>query len=295
MSALPKRWGNTSNGPAWAESPRLVCLAFDWSVQSDNPTLVDYITSLYEACLAPGPARHRFVLETSAPSRLTLARDGRVVLRHASPGLAVARLAWEVNRRVVEETSSRLLLHAAAVEREGAVVLLPGPRGAGKSTLAAALVRGGLRYVTDEAVAVDPVTTAIEPYAKPIALDRNSWPLLPDLRPEVDPAVGDTDQWLVAPRSIRPDAVAPTGGVPALVILPAHRPGRPTAAREIPRAGAAIALAEHSFNFRTFGPGALDAVANIVRGSRCYRLDVGDLDIACRVIFDLLESVSVRP
>lgn len=272
----------------------MVCLGFDWSVHADNPTLVHYVTSLYEACLAPGPARHRFVLETSTPSRLTLSRDGHVVLRHAPPGLAVARLAWEVNRGVVEENSSRLLLHAAAVEREGAIALLPGPRGAGKSTLAAALVRGGLRYVTDETVAVDPATNTIEPYPKPIALDRGSWALVPDLRPEVDPALGDMEQWLVAPRSIRADAVAPSEGVATLVLLLAHRPDRPTAVRQITRAETAVALAEHSFNFRTLAPGALDVVARVVRGSRCYRLDVSDLDAACRVVLDLLEPAAVR-
>ena len=279
------------------ESPRLVCLGFDWSVESDDPALVRSVTSLYDACVATGSARHRFGLrhaDRTDPSRLTLSRDGSVVLENVPPGLAVARLVWEVNRGVVEESTGHVLLHAAAAEREGSVVLLAGPSRAGKSTLVAALVRAELRYVTDETVAIDPASAGIVPYPKPIGLERGSWPLLPDLRPDAEAGGGEPEQWLVPPRSIRADAVAPSGGVASLVLFPAHRPGHPTKAQPIARAEAAVALAEHSFNFRSFGPGALDVIARVLRTSRCFRLEVGDLDDACRLVLDLLEPAAVE-
>jgi len=276
------------------ESPRLACLGFDWSVRADDTALVRYITSLYEPCLAPGRANHTFVLAsaTEAPPRLHLTRDGCRVLSSASPSLAVAQLVWEVNRGVVEETTNRLLLHAAAAEQDGAVVVIAGPRGSGKSTMVAALVRAGFRYLTDETVAVDPVSTTIEPCAKPIALGPGSWPLLPDLRPEVAPTGDAAPEWLLAPRSIRADAVAPAGGIAALVLLLSRRPGAPTTAHPITRAEAVVALAEQSFNFQSLPRGTLDAVAAVVRGSRCFRLDVNELDIACRLVTDLLESAT---
>jgi hypothetical protein len=60
------------------------------------------------------------------------------------------------------------------------------------------------------------------------------------------------------------------------------------------RAEAAVALAEQAFNFRSLGPGRLDVIAKIVRGCDCYRLEVGDLDAACRFVLDALEQAIAR-
>jgi hypothetical protein len=292
----PNRLEAACRGDGWVESARLQCLGFDCSVRANDTTLVRYVTSLYEACLAPGTPRHRFILRrrtTRGPASVTVYRDGRAVLRHAAPDLAVAHLVWEINRGVVEAAGNRLLLHAAAAERDGTVVLLPGSEGAGKSTLVAALVCAGLRYVTDETVAIDASTGAIEPYPKPIALDRGSLTALSDLGPDVAMRL-DTgpETWLVPPGSIRADAVAARGGVARLLVLPAYRPDSVTSAQPISRAEAAVALAELAFNFRAFGSGALGLVADVVRGCGCYRLAVGDLDDACRVVLDLLEPAA---
>jgi hypothetical protein len=201
-------------------------------------------------------------------------RDGRAILRRAPVDLAIAQVAWEVNRGVVEESNDRLLLHAAAAEDSGRVVILAGPEASGKSTLVDALVRSGLRYITDEAVAVTRPLARIEPYPKPIALhDRESEPRL------------------VPAHAIRRDAVAISGGDPRLLMfLAGYRPGRATAARAIPRAEAAVALAEQAFNFRELGPGRLDAIAEVVSACDCYRLEVGDLDTGCRLVLDLFDA-----
>lgn len=49
----------------------------------------------------------------------------------------------------------RLVLHASAVERDGAAYAVAGPSGSGKSTLAALGVLAGLRLVTDDVLRVD--------------------------------------------------------------------------------------------------------------------------------------------
>jgi hypothetical protein len=283
-------------GNGWVCSGRMSCLGFDWSILTNDPCLIDQVTPLYEACehVNPGPARHVFVLyrHTGADaSSVSVFRDGREILRRAPFGLAIARLVWEVNRGVVEEARDRLLLHAAAAERDERIVLLVGSEGSGKSTLVTALVCSGLRYVTDETVAVDLPAATIAPYPKPIALHGDS---LVSLRAvcEAVPLAVETDvgEHLVPAQAIRGDAVAQPGGIARLlVLLSTYRPGRTTAARSIPRAEAAIALAEQAFNFRELGPGRLDVIAEVVRACDCYRLDVGDLDAACRLMLDLLD------
>jgi hypothetical protein len=279
----------------WIHSQRLRCLGFDWSILTNDSALVDYITFLYDGCVdgEPGPAQHVFILRrhmsSDAPS-VSVYLDGRAILRRAPADLAIAHVVWHVNRGVVEQAGSRLLLHAAAAERDAAIVVLAGPEGSGKSTLVTALVRSGLRYVTDETVAVELPAATIAPYPKPIALDGGSLGSLRDLAPAISPPLEIAlEQRLVPAQAIRPGAIAKRCGAPRLLVLPSYTPGRATAARLIPRAEAAVALAEQAFNLRTLGPGRLDGIAGVVRACDCYQLEVGDLDAACRLVLDLFE------
>lgn len=60
-------------------------------------------------------------------------------------------------------------VHAAAVANGEGVVAIPADSGGGKSTLAAAAVRAGLSYLSDEALVFDDQGRVL-PYPKPIAL-----------------------------------------------------------------------------------------------------------------------------
>jgi hypothetical protein len=277
------RLEQTCECAGWLYSRRLRCVDFDWSILSNDAALADYLTHLYDPCVVggPGPARHVFIVRrhTNVESTpVSVHRDGRAILRRVPEDLAIAQLAWEVNRGVVEESNNRLLLHAAAAEHDGRTVVLAGPEGSGKSMLVHALVRSGLRYVTDETVAVTLPSARIAPYPKPIALHE-----------------AGHRQRLVPASEIRRDAVATSGGDPRiLVLLAGYRPGRATGAQAIPRAEAAAALVEQAFNFRDLGPGRLDAVAGVARACDCYRLEVGDLDASCRVVLDLLDDAAAR-
>jgi hypothetical protein len=271
---------------------RLRCLGFEWSIFTNDPLLREWITSLYECCLDenPGPGRHVFVLyrHTSSDSTVSLHRNSRAILQRAPAEAAIAQLVWEVNRGVVDEAGDRLLLHAAAAEQDGTSVLLAGPEGSGKSTLVAALVCAGLQYVTDETVALDPHTGTIAPHPKPLGLDRGSLESLKDLCRVVPTGIRTgSEQWLVSAATLREDAVATSNSVPTLIVLPSYRPDRATVARSIARAEAAVAIVEQSFNFRTFGRPRLDVIADVVRRCHCYRLNVGDLDVARRLAIDL--------
>jgi hypothetical protein len=282
----------------WVYSPRFRCVGFEWSIVTNDPVLVDWVTSLYQACLEgkPGPARDVFTLSRQAAANtasVSVYRNDQAILHAAAADLAIAHLVWHVNRGVVEEAGKRLLLHAAAAERDGRVLLVAGPEGSGKSTLVAALVRAGLQYVTDETVAVEVPASTVAPYPKPIALDRGSLRALGNMIPAAPASLeGASEQVLVPPQAIRPHAIAEPGGVPRLLVLSSYRFGSTTAARPIARAEAAVALAEQAFNFRAYGPGRLDAITAVVGACDCYQLDVGELDAACQLAVELFEQTA---
>ena len=137
----------------------------------------------------------------------------------SSPSSALRHLFWDVNRNVVERTRDLLLFHASAVEHRGRAVVFPAPMGSGKTTLVSGLLQRGARYVTDEAVALDPSDLKIRPYPKPLSIESGSWDVLSDLRPRVDASLEPFLEagWYVPADAIRDDAVA-SPCVPRLVI-----------------------------------------------------------------------------
>jgi hypothetical protein len=281
---------HVSDPTGWRRSPQFRCLDFEWSAAGNEPELIDRVTTLYEPCVhgTPGPAGHEFVLRQEPDASVSVSRDGDEVLAGAPASLAMARLAWEVNRGVVEERGDRLLLHAAAAERGDRIVVIAGPEGSGKSTLVTALLCSGLRYVTDETVAVRP-GASIAPYPKPISLPADSLVALRDLCPALPPGPAASGEELIPAQLFRQDAVASGGTARLLLLLSTFCPGRATAVRPVARAEAVTALAEHTFNLRTFGPGGLDVLAGMVSECACYRLDIGDLDAARRLVLELFD------
>lgn len=266
-------------------------LRFEFGVRVMDPVLGSYLDEVLVAVVHDGRPRHMYSLVDRGPGRVRfpLYLDGEHVATLGTPGLALNYLLWHINQEVVRHTTDLVLFHASAVERDGAALVFPAPMESGKTTLAAGLVRTGFRYLTDEAVAIDPLTLLVQPYPKALSIDPGSWEVLADLRPEVSddllPYIGS--QWQVPPGAIRPDAVAPPS-VARFVIAPRYVRGAVTSLEPVSRAEAMSVLAENSFNLAEMGVGAFAALGQVVRGCRGYRLTIGELGEACRLISQLL-------
>src|SRR5690606_33425082 len=115
------------------------------------------------------------------------------------------------------------------------------------TTTVAGLVRAGFRYLTDEAVAIDPDTMLALPYPKAMSVNRGSWQALGDLRPPHAHFVAG--QWQLPARSIRPDAVAEPSSV-RFAVLPRYRPGATTSLEPVSRAEMLVQLADSAFHFQ---------------------------------------------
>jgi hypothetical protein len=269
-------------------------LGFDFGVRVMDPALGAYLEHVLLPETHDGRPEHMYSLVDrgpSAPARYPLFFDDTRVAVLREPSYALAYLVWHINQEVVSNTSDLILFHASAVEADGVGLVFPAPMESGKTTLAAGLVRAGLRYLTDEAVGIDPQTLLIRPYPKALSVDPGSWEVLADLRPDLGPDLSPYlgAQWHVPATWIRPDAIA-TSCLPRFVIGPRYVEGAPTALHPITRAEGLSLLAENSFNLTSHGPKGLDAMARLVRGCRCFRLTVGNLDEACELIVRLIRD-----
>lgn len=276
------------------DTPRYRALGFDFAISAEDPALVRYLETLYEQFECPGEPACRYTIDAvdvDGRRRFRIRCDGDDFVRqHDRRWRVFAALVWHVNRRVIAESQDRLLIHASAAAHGDAGLLFPAAMEAGKTTLVAGLVRAGLSYVTDEAVAIDLRSGLVEPFPRSLSVDEGSWHVLADLEPSVPPEVADylRGQWQVPPDSIRPGAVAGPCR-PRFVITPQYRAGSTTRLEPLGRADAVRTMAENAFNFRSHGRAALHLLADVARQSSCHRLVVGDLDDACDLVLGLLD------
>jgi hypothetical protein len=267
-------------------------LGFAFDVQAQDPRLTSYIERLYGPFPDPGRLAHGYALVAGTtdgpPCELRL--DGDRVGDAGIVESLVPTLVHDLNRRALDGCG-HLILHAGGVEHDGAGVVFPGEMEAGKTTLAAGLVRSGYGYLTDEGVAIDRETLRIHPYPKPLSIDRGAWPLFPELEPDADLATDayKADQWQVPPGDIRPDAVGSSCPV-AVIVFPRYEEGIDTSVEPLGRAEALIELAKNTYKFDEQGAPALELLAEVVRPAACYRLASGDLDAAVAAVTGLLAA-----
>jgi hypothetical protein len=277
-----------------------VGLGYRFDVVADNGTPAQDLERVMAALAtsaspaAAAPADHHFRLRRVGPGDeplIAVDLDGRTVRDSVSHHDALVALMTEVNLGAVASRPDHLVLHAAAVSREGHGLVLPGPPGAGKTTLAAGLIAAGFTYLTDEAAAIDPLALRIDPYPKPLSVGPGSFEALRHLL--AGPGAATAHTRLVPADDLRPGA---TGSrVPArFIVFPTYRGGADTVLTPIPRAEALVELANNSFNFVRHGGAWLDLLAQFVRGCTCLTLTVGDLERACQLLEQLVGAEERR-
>lgn len=176
-----------------------------------------------------------------------------------------------VAARAAIERSPRLLVHAGAVALDGQAVLFPGASGAGKSTMAAACVRRGLGYLSDEMVAVEPGTANVEGWSRPLML--TPWSIR-----ALGLDASDTPAKRAVPCDLLGGAVV-TGAIPVAHVVVMRR-AAVTSLRPMPASEIVAQILTASFNHYRYGAAAWEAAAEMARQARGWRLDVGTLDAA---------------
>jgi hypothetical protein len=292
----------------WAgTTSRLALLGFDVELRATDADMVALLADLYAPLRVPGPAEH--VLSISSTTRDPRRANGpaeiggrpsagrgarwevhldgvRLILTEAA-SIAFRHLLFEANRHAIDGTPDLVLVHASAAVLDGRAIVMPGPMGAGKSTLVAALVDAGLGYLTDEVVALDPATGVVVPYPKYISLGPALAHLVPDPRAEIRAILGD--QRLVSPDAIRPGALA-AAALPRVVVFPRYERGAATAVTRLRPAAALSRLAQHAFHLDHDGPRVLATLATTVERSSCFEMVSGDVDEARDALLALLDG-----
>lgn len=273
----------------WRSGP-CIALGHRFELFSEN---VDDFRLVFDPILAP--LRGADAPPHLATSRYEIRRDGDEVLpftmyfdgdRVAGGRVAadlVGIFTWHVNRAVIERTvDSHVLLHSAAAVRGGVTVILPADQESGKTTTVAGLLRSGFDYVTDEAVALDPISAWVTPFPKSLSLDPGSWALFAECRPMHSP--DRVRQWQVPACSLGAHVVRHVVPPPRVIVFPKYVAGADTTVLPLSKAEAVHELARMSFDFPRHASRNLATLGRVSRHATAARLVIGSLSEAIDAI-----------
>lgn len=241
----------------------------------------------------------RDLLGPSRPPKATLTarstregweiRDGRGMLVSAigSDHSLAEHLVGVLNRIGLDHDVERLHLHSALVDIGGAGILLCGPSGAGKTTIAAGLVERGCRYLTDETVPISAGSATIEAYPKPLTL--KGWSLA-RFAPWRKPDVGRE----VVPASTFGEVIAAT--IPSHIVFPRYEATALTSVKRLAPSDAIERLVDEALDIARYGPEALHLLAGLVGRTSCWSMDFGSLNDGVIAVEQIaLESPTPTP
>ena len=269
-------------------------------MRSELPDVLDDYAALYRSYRRDDYVADRSVIQTqvrhgsrSVPGRrrYDVCIDGEVYRSNQRRLEVLPYVEWGINARVIATRSDYLQLHAASLVRDGVGVVLPGIPGAGKSTLAAALLSRGWQYMCDEFALINTKTLRLHPFPKALCIKAGSFEVVRQLnlrlwhdRSYVKFMKGKVGY--ISSSDMGMGAIASASPI-RFVIFPKYTGQSEPHLRAVTRTQSAIALASQALNRHVFGHRTMSILCNIVRDAECFALESGPIKKTC----DLLESL----
>jgi HprK-related kinase A len=199
-----------------------------------------------------------------------------------------------LNWMFIAQTNFFLVLHAAVIERNGVAVILPGPPGAGKSTLCSAAVLSGWRLFSDEFCLISLDTGRVHPLPRPISLKNQSIDIIRGLAPEAvfSPRFEDTPKGTIALLQPPDESVRrmEETALPRWVVMPRYVPDSPPVLEARAKVETFRELIQGSYNYHALGRLGFTLLADLVERADCYIFRYSNLPDALRYLERLVAT-----
>lgn len=246
---------------------------------------IDQLADLYRDYPTPEIPDYSVRLEAVSPLRRiirpSIKLGGDYMLPDAAPlplaqGLLAAEMA--MNLQVALGWRRHLLLHASAVEKDGKALIMTGASGSGKSTLAAMLGHKGWRFMGDEFVLIDLITSEAVPFPRMISLKNEAIGAMQAsaLDGRFGPLMTGTPKGdirhLVPPREAIAQMAVPA--TPALLLFPSF--GYAPEVREIGASEVFMRLTQASTNYVALGEAGFTTLTRFIKNVPARAIDYRD-------------------
>ena len=208
--------------------------------------------------------------------------EGVMVQGIPSDEALLLQLEWRVIDAGLARVAGCGVFHAGALARDGAVVLLQGDSGAGKTTLTQGLIARGWLPLSDDAAIVDARTLGVRAFPRCFHVERDQRPV--GARPEL--------AWMTSVAGhARPLRWASEGQSVTGIVRVGRDPEQPSSLTPLLRAEAAGALLQGAIRNPLNGSQLAELSARVAASARfCGRLNNGDLAQA----LDLIEAACMQ-
>ena len=147
-----------------------------FSISVDDPTWSAVLRDLWGGFETNARTAGRPVTIETGPGVLRLGLPDQPLLDFDEPWTLAEVLRFWIAEDALKATSGLVLIHAAAVVRDGDALLLVGASGAGKTSLTLALLDAGWALGSDDVAPLDPSTGLVQPFPKPLGVrDPRLW------------------------------------------------------------------------------------------------------------------------
>lgn len=225
--------------------------------------MVDYLYSLILGDGQPGERVRRYHLVYSGAARLARTFDLEEALR---------LFELDLHFYIAEAAPRHVFVHAGAVGWRGRALLLPGPRGSGKSRLVAALVRAGASYLSDRFAVLDRYGR-VHPYPVPLEL----------MCSESGKVERHSAEALGGRTARRP---LPVG----LIVFTGYRAGRRWRPRKLSAGEAGVELLRHVFSTAWAPKSVLETLGALVEHVRALKSARGEAEEVAQTLLAILEE-----
>lgn len=272
---------------------------YTYKLKSNLSIIADGIQALYaDFPLAEDGGFNDFQIELSSNGLMSRLRGQAEFLFEHRPRFgsisatqSYAFVEWGMNWCVSVHTNEYLKLHAAAIARNGSVLIMPGVPGAGKSTLCAALGLAGWRVLSDEHALIKPGTSEVVPLCRPVSLKNESIEVIKsfDSKAVFGPITEDTHKGTVAhmKADLSQDSHDASPLPASIMLFPKYSKEEPQRLSYGSRTGSFVLAAYHSFNYSLLGESGFQAMTSLIDNVKCFDLVYHDLDWALHAIGDL--------
>lgn len=263
-------------------------------VYGDTPVYLEPQFTHYHIEIKPPGNLRRFLRK-----QVVFQVDGVTPFEPYPADQAFPLLEWGLNWCIASTSHNWLLLHSAAVERDGKAVIFPALPGSGKSTLCSGLINRGWRLLSDEFGIVQQSPLAVVPLPRSIPLKNVSIGVIKTFasaasigRTYPKTRKGDIAHLAPAPQAIQQQS---THAEPRLIVFPTYQPGAETTITPLEKSAAFIRLSNNSFNYHAIMENGYNSLYQLVSHCDCYTLNYSDLEDVTTRLTDLISSESPAP
>lgn len=285
----PTQWSDTYYGI------RVSLAGSEFLIRCASPYLIDDLTRVWShlESRSGAPARMVDLVENHGGYRIS-APDVPVVTNIQSRNV-IPVVTQIVLHSAYKNRDLFMAVHAAVLALGDCCVILPGQSGNGKSTLAAALIKNGFTYLTDEIALLDRDTHKVIPIPVSLRVKESGWDIVRPMFPHFDQLpyflLSDGQRLRYLPPPAGSYANDPSDRFAARwLVFPRYLSGSKTAMSAISRVDAISRLQAIGFGTgRVLDRAKIVEILSWLKTVDCYEMDVNQLEDAVLLLRRLMD------